>query len=657
MRNPLSKLPFLFLLLPLIGGILIQYYIKIQYLSIACFLVGISAMLISYIIPRDKQFTFRWLFGFGVAFAMVGLGISTTHYRQQLSEFVFIDKAKLYRGIVTDSPQEKAKTTAYRVFLPEENRQVVSYFQRDSLITSRLQPGDEFLFYSKIQPFRNMGNPDDFDYIRYMYNQNFVGSVYIQSNSYKVTGHISSSLKYKALRCRKAILDFYKTLGFDDVEYAILSALTLGYQNELTNELKQGFRTTGTVHVLSVSGLHVGIIYLMITFLLGFIRRGTRYYWIKPILVILLLWVYAFITGLPPSVVRASAMLSIFSASEIFGRKSFSMHTLYIAAFFMLLVNPFSLFDIGFQLSFMSVLSILYLHPKLSAALRVENRYMRNIWQMFALSLVAQLATFPICLYYFGTFPTYFFIANLVIVPLVSLIMYAFAGVILAGGINLLFPDLSLYFYFLPVKVLQFLVYLMTSLIRIFESLPYALIQDVKVTFLELLLIFTLITGSTVFLLYKKSKALILGLTAILIFIGININNNLRKMPEELTVYNRRENTEIEFYTNYGEYNITSDDLKSGYKYIEFRDKRTLILSSDKWVNKMAKDKFTIENLILTNDNNFSLYSLTQLFTIENVVIDASLSTYTRGRLSKECQKLNIPCHDVTQSGAFSLIF
>jgi len=614
-------------------------------------------MLLSYFIPKDKQFSFRWIFGFGVFFAIIGIGVTTTDYRQQLSDFVFSNKSEIYQGIVTDSPQEKAKTTAYRVFLPREDRQIVCYFQRDSLAGNKLQSGDEFLFYGKIQPFRNMGNPNDFDYVRYMYNQNFVGSVYVPSDSYRATGKVSSSFKYQALRCRQTILDFYKSLGFSDTEYAILSALTLGYQNELTDDLKQGFRTTGTVHVLSVSGLHVGIIYLMITSLLGFIRRGARFYCLKPLLVILLLWVYAFITGLPPSVVRASAMLSIFCVSEIFGRKSFSIHALFIAAFFMLLLNPFSLFDIGFQLSFMSVLSILYLQPKVSGSVKIENKYIRNIWQMFTLSLVAQLATFPICLYYFGTFPTYFFIANLIIVPLVSLIMYAAGGIILAKALSLFLPDLSFYLYYIPVKSLQLLVHLMTSLIRIFENLPYALIQDVKVTFTELLLIFTMIAGLLIFLIYKKSKALVVGLAAILIFVGINIYDNLSKMPDELTIYNRRQATEIRLYVNNEENIITTDNLKDGYRYIKAHSSNILILSSDDWENKTTESKFKVKNLLLTNDNNFSLYSLTQLLSVENIIIDASLSVYTRSRLSKECQKLNIPCHDVTQSGAFSLIF
>ena len=654
MRNPLSKIPFLFLLVPLVVGILLQYYFKIQYLGIVAFFIGVITMFFSYLIPAQRQFSLRWLFGLGAIFLFVGVGMLTTMLKQQSLEFMFSDEKKVYVGIVTDTPQEKAKTTAYRVYLPIEDRQIVCYLQRDSL-TGKLLPGDEFLFRGKIQPFQNMGNPDDFDYVRYMYNEGLIGSVYVASTLWKSQGKVSSSLKYKALRCRQAILEFYQSLGFDETEYGILSALTVGYQDALTDDLKQGFRTTGTVHVLSVSGLHVGIIYLMISFLLGFIRRDVKYYWIKPLLIIILLWVYAFITGLPPSVVRASGMLSIFCASEIFGRKNFSIHALFIAAFFMLLINPFSLFDIGFQLSFVSVLSILYLQPKASGLIKIENKHIRNIWQLFTLSLVAQLATFPICLYYFGTFPTYFFITNLIIVPLVSLIMYTVGSIIVAWLLNFVLLDIDL--FYLPVNVLQLLVNWMVILIRFFEGLPHALIQDAKVSSADLALIFTIIVSILIFLIYRKSKALIVGLSGVLLLLCSHIYNEQRDKQDKFTVYNRRESTEIRWSLGNNNYMFDSTSLKSGYEYLNIQNSRILIMSSDIWRNNQIQKKHEIDNLVLIKDNDHSLYSLTQLFSIKNVILDASLSSSTRQRLSKECQKLNIPCYDVPKSGAFSLIF
>jgi competence protein ComEC len=525
MKNPFAGQPFLFFLLPLIAGILLQYYSGLTGLGIAFCIAGLSAMFLSYLIPENRQFRWRWLFGAGTALFLMSIGIVSVTFRQERSSFAFSNEVKAYTGIVTDTPQEKKKATAYRVYLPEEDKLIVCYFGRNAAdAADKLLPGEGVRFEGKIQAFLNFG---DFDYVRYMYNQGFAGSVYVPSHLWQATGEVSSSLIYTALRCRQHIMDFYKSLGFTDTEYSILSALTLGYQNDLTDDIKQGFRTTGTVHVLSVSGLHVGIIYLMISSLLGFIRRGTKYYRLKPLLIIILLWVYAFITGLPPSVVRASAMLSVFCIAELFGEKSYSIHALYIAAFFMLLFNPFSLFDIGFQLSFMSALSILYLHPKASAMLKVENKYLRNVWQMFTLSIVAQLATFPLCQYYFGTFPTYFFVTNLIIVPLVTLITYSAGGIVPAKLLSLLLPGWSGYFYYLPVKLLRLLVWVMTSVIRFFENLPFALLENMKISFVDMILIFGLITGLLAFVIYRKTKGFITGLTAVFLLFVIRIYQNV----------------------------------------------------------------------------------------------------------------------------------
>lgn len=364
------------------------------------------------------------------------------------------------------------------------------------------------------------------------------------------------------------------------------------------------------------------------------------------------MWIYAYITGLPTSVVRASTMLSVFCIAEIIGKRSYSIHTLFITAFFMLLINPFSLFEIGFQLSFISVLAILLLHPRISKLIKTENKPLRYTWQLFTLSLVAQLATFPLCLYYFGTFPTYFFVTNILIVPLVSLITYAVGGIVLAKLISTALPTIGDYLFYLPVKALQVLVHLMTSIIRFFENLPFALVNNIKISYTELTLIFTIIITTVLFFIYKKSKPLILGLISILIFCAINIYKNIQGKPDQLIVYNRPRTTEIRYKTE-----TWNSESLNNYNIFEVGNLKVLVLKTDIWNNKNIDNKFEIDHLILTNDNSLSIYNLSQLLEIKNVIIDASLSAYTRRRISKECQKLDIPCHDVIENGAFSLNF
>lgn len=523
MLNPFSKTPFLFLLIPLIGGIVLQYYIDIHNWSIAFILIGLTAMLFSYLLPESRQFSLRWLFGVSAFAVLLGIGVYSTSYRQEESSFSFANDEKMYWAKVIEEPQEKNKTTAYKVELLDQEqggKKVVCYIHRGDSISKRYTPGDEFFFRARIQPFHNIG---DFDYASYMHNHGFAGSAYVTSGKWGDMGKRETDLPVLALQYRGYIMDFYKSLGFDDEQYAILSALTLGYQNAISDDLKQSFRTTGTVHVLSVSGLHVGIIYAMMSLMLSFIRKKSKYYWLKPTLIILMLWMYAFITGLPPSVIRATGMLTVFCIAEICGRKSFSIHNLYIAAFFMLLVSPLSLFDIGFQLSFLSTLSILLLYPHLQKQVKTKNKFLNYIWQLFALSLVAQLATFPLCLYYFGTFPTYFFVTNLFIVPLVVLITYSMAAIVVAKLASYLIPSAAEYLFYLPVEALKLLVKLMTSSIRFFESLPFALVSEAKISFLDLILLVSIIVFLSSYLVIKRSKLLVVALFSVFAFICCNI--------------------------------------------------------------------------------------------------------------------------------------
>lgn len=526
MRNPLAKTPFLFLLLPLIVGILLQYYFKFLFPALIFFLLGLLFIIASFITEYKKRFRFRWFFGAGVFLGCISVGIFSTKICADNYSFVFNDKPQIYKGVIVDIPQAKPRTVACKVDLPDYGKHVICYLQPDSNVDV-LKPGDVFLFESVIKPFKNMGDPDDFNYVRYMNNLGYAGSAYIPSGSLMVTGDVYSSLKIKALRIRCGIIDFYKSLGFNETQYTILSALTLGYQDALPKVLKQSFRATGTAHVLSVSGLHVGIIYAIINFFLAFIKKSSPFYWLKPVIIIILLWGYTFITGLPPSVIRASLMFTVFCLSEIVGRKTFSLNGLYISAFFMLLVYPLWLFDVSFQLSMVSVLAILCLLPGTVRLLHVENRVLRHVWQLSALSIVAQLGSFPLCLYYFGTFPTYFFISNLLVVPLVSCITYAVIGIVAAKLLTFFIPGFGYYIFYVPVKVLQILVDTLTAIIHFFENLPLAVIRDVRISSLNLFLLMALIVAVLAFFIRRNNRFLITALILLLVMLILRLQHNL----------------------------------------------------------------------------------------------------------------------------------
>ncbi len=560
-------------------------------------------------------------------------------------------------GYVTDTPQEKPNSVAHKIYIPKEGINVVCYLQKDSLRTP-LPVGTEIAFQAQLQTFRNAGNPNEFDYERYMYNQGFVASAYLSNYSWIATGETNTSLKIVALQVREQVMQFYESLGFVGDNLAVLSALTLGYQDTLSDDLIQGFRTTGIVHILSVSGLHVMIIFSIINLLLGSIAPTSRFYRWRFLIIIVLLWVYAFVTGLPASVVRASAMLSVFCLARLFSNRKYSgLNGLYIAAFFMLLYNPFWLFDVGFQLSFVSVLSILVLYKRMERLIVCRNKLVRYVWQMFCLTFVAQLATFPLCLYYFGTFPTYFFIGNLLIVPLVSLIMYGVGAIGIASLVALLLPSYSFEIYDIPMHTVDIMIGMMNNGVRLLEQLPFALVENIEMSFIQLILVFSIIIAFLFAGIRYSSKALIGVLSLSLIFVFTLLAKDIIQTEDQLIVYNRYGETDI--VISYKNHSISLDSMLMSTinPLLEIGDKKVIIINQLLSDGLENRELYQVDVAILVNDQFHTLSTIEERYKVSSVVLDGSLKSIARKQLTKECENRNIPIYDVTKKGAFSIIF
>jgi len=649
----LAKVPFVRLLLPLLAGIVFQYYIPNSNLSLPFLFAGLGGMLVSYLIRPTWQYRCRWLFGAGLYLFIFSLAMILTLFSQNRSEYNFPATKESYKAVITDIPQNKEKTIACKVRL-SDGKKIICYFQ--SGIRSReLKAGDEILFYGQIQPFKHFSDPDEFDYPRYMYNQGFSGSVYLYSASWEATEQTISSPKIMALECRQSILRFYDSLGLDDTGYAILSALTLGYKDNLSDDLKQSFRVTGTAHILAVSGMHVGIIYgVIISVLALFCRRIMFRSWAQ-VLIMALLWCYAFLTGLSPSVIRAVIMLSIFCLAHVFKRRGLTYNNIAIAAFFMLVYEPFYLFDVGFQLSFTAVLSICVFQPILSGLIKIENKFLKIIWGLFTLSVAAQLGTFPLCLFYFGIFPTYFFITNMLVVPLVSFLFYAAIIVSGVGAFSYLLPvSVSGLLLYVPVGILKLIISVLVAIVRFFEELPHATIETGRISGITLFLLFALILSLSLFYLYRKPKVLIISLTFTLLIMLNYIGQNYFFRDKVLNVYTNRGVTEIKW--NSGQRTLITDSLR-GYEFVAIDDSKLLIVNGNCFANKNTDEKLKVDYLYIVKSDTISLYSLTQTILPEIVLLDVSLSAKKRRALIRECEKLQIPYYDMAEKGMFRTNF
>lgn len=511
-----GKTPFFRLLLPVIAGIIISEYTPVELPSIYISIGGIIIIFISYFIPVKLKHSYRWLFGVGIYLLLVGLSISLHKEKSSLASADFPTEKTIYKGIVTDIPQEKTNSVRGDVqLIAPVKKKVVLYFQKND-DRMQLHPGAIIMFRAQMQPFKSIGDPGGFNYNLFMKRKGFAGTAYIPDNEWINTGEKKVNMYILSQQLRLRTLQFFETFGLNTDQHALISSITLGYKDGLTDNVKEAFNVSGTSHVLAVSGMNVAIVYLIINSLLFFLGGyGVRYN-IKQVIIILFLIFYAFVTGLSPSVVRAAIMLVVFCLGNIVHRRGFSYNTLAIAAFFILIVDPMCLFDVGFQLSFTAVFSILYFKPIFDDILNTQNKLFASCRDLLTISLSAQLGVFPIVLFYFGTFPTYFFITNIVVVPLIGMVTYIVIPVILLSVLNLFNLAVFDVLFGFGRDLLSFLNDVILKSVYLFESLPYAQLTDHKISLVQVILILIILFYFPQFLKKKSFNSIFFILIIVL---------------------------------------------------------------------------------------------------------------------------------------------
>ena len=293
---------------------------------------------------------------------------------------------------------------------------------------------------------------------------------------------------------RQQLLEEYQQQGFDEDSYAIIAAMTLGDKSALTRETRQLFNITGAGHVLAISGLHLGIIYMLISLLVV----GRRWRIITQIITILVLWMFAFLVGMTPSVVRSATMLTVYGLLSLGYRKKMSVNVLAFTAIVLLIAQPNALFDIGFQMSFLAVLAILLFFPLLYGIFPLhwlmEHRWVSWLWGMTALSLSAQIGVAPIIAFYFHRFSVYFLLSNFIVIPC--------AYLILTGALLLLVTHLS----FIAIALSGVTKFMMSALSAI-TTLPCASIEGLYPSVVQILLVYIVI-GCVYMAFSKRKKAI-----------------------------------------------------------------------------------------------------------------------------------------------------
>ena len=561
--NFLQRTPFFRMLFPFVCGIAVFQSVgftgNILFLTLITLAVLFMAVPFFLRIP-EHQFRFRWLFGAGIVLFFFLAGYALTGKNKDKWGFEHIGTKGFYMVELTEAPIEKSKTMRCKVqvlqYLDSTRwtttyGNAIMYLQKDQQ-TPKLLFGDRLMVRVAFNRPDSVVNPDGFDYRTYLKRQGIGATAYVSSSEWRHAGFNDEfSIRRLASKYRNRMLNVYRKYGISGDEFAVLAALTLGYSDELQPDLRASYSATGAMHILSVSGLHVGIIYVVIAFLLRFLNTSRRKKILKGIIVVLFLWMYVFITGMSPSVIRSALMFSMVAVADCFDRKSQIYNTIFMSALFMLIYNPDYIFDIGFQLSYGAVLSIVFFQPLLSKIYTPVNKPAKWLWDLTVVSVAAQIGVFPVIFYYFHQSPTYFLITNLLAIPLSSIIIYMAILVLTVSFMPAVCSPLAF--------LLKWMVWLLNYLMVFIQHLPGS-VYYVSVNPWQMVLLFAAIFFFAAFYYYRTFSTAFAALLFLFAAIIINVSIKYQTFTSNrMIVYSDYKNTHVNFIFGKHNYVFSTD--------------------------------------------------------------------------------------------------
>jgi competence protein ComEC len=429
--------------------------------------------------------------------------------------------------------------------------------------------GDSVFFCARAVRIQNRGNPGEFDYRRYMMNEGIIYGTYTDLENFTSGGNSGRKPCYRpAARVQSMLSDLFVRYRIEGDELGVLSALVAGDRRYLDEETTTSYINSGAMHVLSVSGLHVGILYLFLNLLFGNRNQTKRFRIFRLVVILAVLWFYAFITGLCSSVLRASIMFSLFLAGKSFSRQAESFNLLAASALIILLINPLELFKVGCQYSYLAVAGILIFQPRMESLCTFRSQIPDRVWQLVTVSVSAQLATFPLSLFYFHQFPVYFLLTNLIVIPAVWLIMIFSLIFCLVSFIEVIAAPFA--------RILNLMLHLNNEAVGFIGQLPWAAVSKIPFSSFQLALSYLVLSLCILFMSRRKKRKIPLLLSsALCLFLVVDLCcYQQRREDRELIIYNLRGQHAISYISGYKHLlvtrNISQDMKNNSLRYQQF---------------------------------------------------------------------------------------
>ena len=506
-------------------------------------------------------------------------------------------------GDVVEEPMNKESSIRLRVDLRAGidslgNTQAVSgrlllTVYRDSSVAQLVTYGDRVQFSANVQRVAPPYNPHEFDYKHYLANRGIHHQQRLPITQIQVLEARTNGYTH-ILNAKERVIKQFRANISDQTAFSVAAALVFGYRAEMDSEIYAAFTNTGTIHILSVSGMHVSMVFILLTFILRPLDRWTYGKTLRFIVVLSFIWMYVLLTGMAPPILRAGIMISFFVFSEWIGRRQQSLNALFASGFCILWYDPNMLFDVGFQLSYLAMLGIFLIFPLLRSMYLPRNRWFRTITEYSYISIAAQLVTTPLTLYYFGQFPNYFLLANLLITIPATVIMYLGVALML-----LPIPLVAQLFGTLENTT----VHIMVSTLKWIGDLPGAIGQGISFTMPQVILLFLAEASFFIAINYRVKKALYTLSATILFLIGIAFWQWNRKVQyRALHVYQRRQHLAIAWYER-GHVVLFSTIDSLAHPSIEYAVMPDLKIYRDPHRIKLVTMPLK-ENILLTLGNN-----------------------------------------------------
>ena len=657
----------------LTAGIIIAHFYPNTlyfYLAISCY---ISLLIIGFI-SKDHLFQTTY---FGIVTYTCFFFLGAVTYQINLPEFQKHDYCQsdsigLKENILQLKVKEVLKSDTYNSKYIAEiiavnsnyfNGKILLNIKRDSF-EKILNIDDLLLISSKIKKIYSPLNPHQFDYSIYMKSLGIHNQVHSSYQSFLNQSKGKLTLRGQASKIRNHLIKKLKESALTPNEIAIVQALILGKKKDINKQLYSDYAAAGAIHILAVSGLHVGIIYFILIALLRPLKRLFKYELIIAIIVVISLWGFAFLTGLSPSVIRAVTMFSFFAFAKAINRETNTINTLFLSYFTLLIINPLWLFHIGFQLSYLAVLSILCLLPLFNKVYCPKNYFARKIWDILTVTLAAQTGVFPLSIYYFHQFPGLFFMTNLIILP--------FLGILLGGGIILIILSI---FNILPdwfSLSYNFLIKFMNSCIHVIANQKLFLFQNITFSLYKVFASYLLIISIILFWNYQNRKNTLFFVVGLSILFSVSIFDNYSNSKNELIVFHKnkqsiignKNNSVLNLYTSDSTLNMGNSypikaykvakgitgysEIKSPYIF-KYNEKLILVLDS----LGIYPDSYKIDIVLLTYSPKINLNRMLEGLQPKMIIADGSnYKSYVK-RWKKSCAKKNIAFHFTGTDGAY----